>query len=91
MIEKGFATRIRREIASYQVMSGSLNVCCFYGAYETPTHLYLVTELCTGIRYCSSNTAVSKNFVAFRSDFHVLQSSRLSSEQCNLLWCCCLW
>ncbi|KAL3140553.1 hypothetical protein ABBQ32_005132 [Trebouxia sp. C0010 RCD-2024] len=48
MIEKGFATRIQREIASYQVMSGSLNVCSFYGAYETPTHLYLVTELCTG-------------------------------------------
>lgn len=49
MIEKGFATRIQREIASYQVMSGSLNVCSFYGAYETPSHLYLVTELCTGI------------------------------------------
>ena len=47
-IEEGFAVRIKREIATYQIMSGSLNVCCFYGAYETDKHLYLVTELCTG-------------------------------------------
>ena len=47
-IEEGFAIRIRREIATYQTMSGSLNVCCFYGAYESDKHLYLVTELCTG-------------------------------------------
>ena len=47
-IEEGFALRIRREIASYQAMSGSLNVCSFYGAYETDKLLYLVTELCTG-------------------------------------------
>lgn len=47
-IEEGFAVRIRREIATYQIMSGSLNVCCFYGAYESDKHLYLVTELCTG-------------------------------------------
>ena len=47
-IEEGFALRIRREMAAYQMMSGSLNVCCFYGAYETDKLLYLVTELCTG-------------------------------------------
>ena len=57
MIEEGFATRIRREIASYQVMSGSLNVCCFYGAYETSKHLYLVTELCTGMHRHTSKTS----------------------------------
>lgn len=61
MIEEGFATRIRREIASYQIMSGSLNVCCFYGAYETPKHLYLVTELCTGMRCHMSKSSVLKS------------------------------
>ena len=47
-IENGFAVRLRREIATYEAMSGSLNVCHFHGAFECEKHLYLVTEMCTG-------------------------------------------
>lgn len=47
-VAPGFATRLRREVATYRVMSGSLNVCYFHGVYEDATHLYMITELCTG-------------------------------------------
>ena len=83
-IEEGFAVRIKREIATYQIMSGSLNVCCFYGAYESDKHLYLVTELCTGAS-CRHPKAhcVSHNWLAHARHPGLLPSSTVPLHTCH--------
>ncbi|KAG2438581.1 hypothetical protein HXX76_005131 [Chlamydomonas incerta] len=47
-LEGNFVRRVQHEVDIYNHLGRSLNVAYLYGAWETPVHVQLVMELCTG-------------------------------------------
>ncbi|GAB4823735.1 hypothetical protein N2152v2_010781 [Parachlorella kessleri] len=48
LLDRDFVARVYNEVDISRKLGKSLNVCYYYGAYETDTDVRLVIELCTG-------------------------------------------